>query len=179
MTIFVLYTTEQTDHTMPIKTNSIHSIKKELQLLPKEIIIEYCLRMTKYKKENKELLNYLLFEADSEEDYIAVLKDDISMAFAEINQQTFYYTKKNIRRILKMTTKHIKYSSKKETEIELLIFFCQQMQNCGVSFKDSPVMLNLYKRQINNIEKALLKLHEDFRIDYEDDLEKIKKMHCF
>ncbi|WP_154665709.1 hypothetical protein [Saccharicrinis fermentans] len=134
--------------------------------------------MTKYKKENKELLNYLLFEADSEDDYIAALKEDISKAFEEINQQTFYYTKKNIRRILKMTTKHIKYSSKKETEIELLIFFCQQMQNCGVSFRDSPVMQNLYKRQVNNIEKALHKLHEDIRIDYEDDIEEIQKGCC-
>ncbi len=159
---------------MPIKTNTVHTIKKELQNLPKEELIEHCLRMAKYKKDNKELLNYLLFEADSEDDYVAEIKKDIKLAFSEINKETFYYAKKNIRRIHKMTTKHIKHSGKKETEIELLISFCSEMQNCAVSFHDSKVMVNLYERQLKNIEKALKSLHEDIRIDYEDVLEKIK-----
>ncbi len=160
---------------MPIKTNTVHTIKKELLNLPKEMVIEHCLRMAKYKKDNKELLNYLLFEADSEGNYVSVIKDDIKAQFADINQETFYYAKKNIRRIHRMTTKHIKHSGKKETEIELLIFFCLQMQNCAVSFKESKVMTNLYERQIKNIEKALKSLHEDIRLDYEDELDEIKK----
>ncbi|MGQ1787708.1 MULTISPECIES: hypothetical protein [unclassified Saccharicrinis] len=160
---------------MPIKINTVHTIKKELQNLPKELIIEHCLRMAKYKKDNKELLNYLLFEEDSEEDYIAAIKEEIKTEFSQIDKLTFYYTKKNIRRIQRMTTKHIKHSGKKETEIELLICFCQSMKNCGVSFKESPVMKNLYNRQIKNIEKALNKLHEDIRIDYEDGLDEVKK----
>lgn len=160
---------------MPIKTNTIHIIKKQLQSLPKEVLIEHCLRMAKYKKDNKELLNYLLFEQEYEEDYISEIKVDINNAFAGINKETFYYAKKNIRRIHKMTVKHIKHSGKKETEIELLIFFCLRMRNCGVSFKESKVMTNLYQRQITNIEKALRTLHEDIRIDYEDELDEAKK----
>lgn len=160
---------------MPIKINTVHAIKKQLQSLPKEVLIEHCLRMAKYKKDNKELLNYLLFEQEYEEDYINEIKADIKTAFAEINRETFYYAKKNIRRIHKMTIKHIKHSGKKATEIELLIFFCLRMQNCGVWFKESRVMTNLYQRQIANIEKALRSLHEDIRIDYEDDLHQAKK----
>ena len=160
---------------MPIKINTVHAIKKQLQSLPKEVLIEHCLRMAKYKKDNKELLNYLLFEQEYEEDYINEIKADIKTAFAEINRETFYYAKKNIRRIHKMTIKHIKHSGKKATEIELLIFFCLRMQNCGVGFKESRVMTNLYQRQIANIEKALRSLHEDIRIDYEDDLHQAKK----
>ncbi len=160
---------------MPIKINTVHVIKKQLQSLPKEVLIEHCLRMAKYKKDNKELLNYLLFEQEYEKDYISDIKDDIKTAFVEINKETFYYAKKNIRRIHKMTTKHIKHSGKKETEIELLIFFCLRMRNCGVSFKESRVMTNLYQRQITNIEKALDTLHEDIRIDYEDEMLEAKK----
>lgn len=160
---------------MSIKINSVNFIKKQLQSLPKEVLIEHCLRMAKYKKDNKELLNYLLFEQGYEEDYITEIKADIKTAFAEINRETFYYAKKNIRRIHKMTTKHIKHSGKKETEIELLIFFCLHMRNCGVSFIESRVMTNLYQRQITNIEKALHALHEDIRIDYEEELNEAKK----
>ncbi|SMO87510.1 hypothetical protein SAMN06265379_11155 [Saccharicrinis carchari] len=160
---------------MPIKINTVHTIKKQLQLLPKEVVIAYCMRLVKYKKDNKELLNYLLFEQDYEADYINEIKADIKAAFIEINRETFYYAKKNIRMILKTTTKHIKYSGKKETAVELLLFFCLQMKSCGVSFKESRVMTNLYQRQLTNIEKALDALHEDIRIDYEEELNEVKK----
>jgi hypothetical protein len=160
---------------MPVKTNTISRIKKELELYPREVLIEHCLRMARYKKENKELLNYILFEADDEETYVDEIKKDIAAAFAEVNQVTFYYAKKNIRRIHRLTTKHIKYSGLKTTEIELLIFYCRQMQTCGISFNESKVMQNMYQRQIKNIEKAMASLHEDIRLDYEDELGKIKK----
>ena len=160
---------------MPIKVNTVHTIKKQLEQLPKETVVKHCIRMAKYKKDNKELLNYLLFEADGEEDYISEIKEDIKRDFSEIDKMTMYYTKKNIRRILKTTNKYISHSGKKETKIELLICFCLEMQNCGVSFYNSPVMINLYERQIKNIEKVLSSLHEDMRIDYEDELETIKR----
>ncbi|TLX72586.1 hypothetical protein E9993_17265 [Labilibacter sediminis] len=160
---------------MSVKINTISTIKKELINLPKDELIQHCLRMAKYKKDNKELLNYLLFEADDEEGYVSEIKEDIEAAFQEINKDTFYYAKKNIRRIHRLTTKHIKHSGLKETEIELLLFFCRQMQTCGVSFKQSKVMVNLYERQVKNIEKALNALHEDIRVDYEDKLEEVYK----
>ncbi len=160
---------------MPVKTNTISRIKKELELYPREVLIEHCLRMARYKKENKELLNYLLFEADDEQAYVDEIKKDIATAFAEINRITLYYAKKNIRRIHRMTTKYIKYSGLKTTEIELLIFYCRQMQMCGISFNESKVMQNMYERQVKNIEKAMNSLHEDIRLDYEDELEMIKK----
>ncbi|WP_143525181.1 hypothetical protein [Labilibacter marinus] len=160
---------------MPIKINTVHTIKKELEQMPKELIVEHCLRMAKYKKDNKELLNYLLFEADNELDYINTIKEEIETEFLSIDKNTFYYTKKNIRRILRVVTKHIKHSGKKETAIELLICFCLNMQNCGVSFKESKVMVNLYERQVKNINKALNTLHEDIRIDFEDDIDNINE----
>ncbi len=160
---------------MPIKINSINAIRKRLHLLPTGELEDICLKMAKYKKENKELLNYLLFEADDEEGYINDIQEEIRDAFNEINKQTFYYTKKNVRRIHRMTIKYIRYSGKPTTEIDLLIYFCRQMQICGVSFKDSKVILNLYQRQVINIEKALNKLHEDIRLDYEVDFDEVKK----
>jgi hypothetical protein len=45
-----------------MKASSISQIKKELQYVSKEELIEIVLRIGKYKIENKELLSYLLFD---------------------------------------------------------------------------------------------------------------------
>ncbi len=160
---------------MAIKTSTIHQIKKELEILPREVLINHFLRLAKYKKENKELLHYLLFESSDESNYVNEVKAEIIDAFKEINRTKFIYIKKGIRKIHKLTTKYIKHSAQKETEIELLICFCKEMQQFSMNLRRSTVMKNLYERQLINIEKALAKLHEDLRIDYEDDLEIIKK----
>ena len=53
-----------------MKASSIAQIKKELQFIEKEELIEIVLRLGKYKVENKELLSYLLFDSHDEEGYI-------------------------------------------------------------------------------------------------------------
>ena len=54
-----------------MRIESIVTIKKELKNLPKEELLALCLRLGKFKKENKALLTYLLFEAHDEDNYIA------------------------------------------------------------------------------------------------------------
>ena len=49
-----------------MKTAAVKDIKQELlQRSPKELLA-LCLRLSRFKKENKELLTYLLFEASDE-----------------------------------------------------------------------------------------------------------------
>ena len=47
-----------------MKTPSIQQIRQELQERSSKELMEYCLRLVKFKLENKELLSYLLFEAE-------------------------------------------------------------------------------------------------------------------
>ena len=47
-----------------MKAASISEIKTELKGLPPAQLTELCLRLARFKKENKELLTYLLFEAN-------------------------------------------------------------------------------------------------------------------
>ena len=54
------------------------------------------MRLTKFKKENKELLTYLLFEADDENGYVAGIKESLHLMFTEVNVKSLYITKKNI-----------------------------------------------------------------------------------
>ena len=51
---------------MSIPAYGLQDIKKEIQHLRPEQLAELCLRLARYKKENKELLAYILFEADNE-----------------------------------------------------------------------------------------------------------------
>ena len=153
---------------------SISTLKKELGILPPDEVLKICMRIVKYKKENKELLHYLLFEAYNEDSYINSIKNEIDLHFAEVNPNQLFYAKKSIRKILKFTTKYIRYSGRKRTEIDLLIYFCKKLKNSGVSIKKSNTSLyNLYHRQVQKIINAILTLHEDLQFDYEEELKEL------
>lgn len=155
------------------ETASVATIKKELNELSPKVLKELCLRMVKYKKENKELLSYLLFEAQDEENFIHNIKEEIDEAFTTINQANLYWAKKSIRKILRLTGKYIKYSGQKQTEVELLLHFCHKLKDSGIKFRQSTTLLNLYHAQLKKISKALASLHEDLQYDYASAVERL------
>lgn len=57
-----------------MKAASLKEIKQELKILTHSELVELCLHLSKFKKENKELLSYLLFEASNEATYIEGIK---------------------------------------------------------------------------------------------------------
>lgn len=156
-----------------MKTASVAELKKKLGDMPPKVLKELCLRLVKYKKENKELLTYLLFSAGDEEGYIQEIKEEMDEAFEEINSANLYWAKKSIRKILRLATKYIKYSGNKQTEVVVLLYFCRKMLDSGIKFKASTTLLNLYERQIIKINKALSTLHEDLQYDYADELQAV------
>jgi hypothetical protein len=156
-----------------MKIASLSEIKRELKEMPNEELFKIIIRMASFKKENKELLNYLIFESSDEEGYRVAIKNEVEEEFAAVNTRSVYLAKKSIRRVLRIVSKHIKYSGSKQTEVELLIFFCQQIQKLNISIRDSKVLTNLYNRQLFNIEKALKSMDEDLQFDYQADLEKL------
>jgi hypothetical protein len=153
-----------------MKAASLSELKAELKTLPPAQLLEICLHLAKYKKENKELLTYLLYEAQDESAYIKGIKDLISEQFEDINKSNIYFAKKTIRKILRTTSKYIKYSGSKQTEIELLLSFCKKVKDLGIAIHTSTALTNLYNRQIQKIEKALATMHEDLQYDYKEDL---------
>ncbi|MFS4417107.1 hypothetical protein [Maribacter sp. 2307ULW6-5] len=157
-----------------MKTATVFEIKKELQHRDANTLMQLCLRLSKFKKENKELLTYLLFQADDEEGYVTAVKDDISEAFATMNTDSYFYMKKSVRKILRNAKKHIRYSSKKETEVELLLHFCQELRALRPSIARNTTLQNLYQRQLDFIEKKMGLLHEDLQYDYGLKLEALR-----
>jgi len=156
-----------------MKSASISAIKHELiNSSPKELL-ELCLRLIKYKKENKELLNYLLFEANDLHSYIESIKKEIDEQFLQINNSNLYFAKKSLRKILKSTTKYIRYTTSKETEAELLIYFCTKIKTSEIKIDKSVALKNLYANQIKKIRSVVETLHEDLQYDYNNAIQQL------
>ncbi len=157
-----------------MKAASLKEIKIELNHRSSSELLELCLRLSKFKKENKELLTYLLFESADEEAYVESVKAQVDIDFENINTKTFYFIKKSIRKILRDLKKFIRYSQKKETEVELLLYFCQRLQAFYPSIIRNTALSNLYYRQLDYIKKKVASLHEDLQFDYSLELEELK-----
>ena len=156
-----------------MKASTINELKQELVNTPTATLVELCLRLARFKKENKELLTYLLFEAHDTSAYIKSVKQAMAEQLADINKSNVYYIKKTLRKILRTAKKYIRYSGLAIVEIELLIYFCELMRDLNVSINKNPVLFNMYQGQLKKINKALSGLHEDLQYDY---LKSIKKL---
>lgn len=157
-----------------MKARTIKQIKDELAFQSKDELIQLCLHLARFKKENKELLTYLLFEAHNEDTYVEKVKEFISFSFSEINTRNYYYIRKSIRKILSTTKKYIRYSKKKETEAELLLHFCSCLKELDPPYKRSTRLQNVFDAQIRMATKAIDKLHEDLQYDLQLELQNLK-----
>lgn len=149
-----------------MKAVSVKEIRQELNTLSQKEIQDICLRLSRFKKENKELLTYLLFESHDETGYIESVKTYIDEEFELINRDSFYYIRKSIRKILRNIKKYIRYSQKKETEVELLLYFCIKLKDFSPSIKRSTQLQNMFDRQLLLAKKHIKALHEDLQYDF-------------
>ena len=156
-----------------MKTASVHELKQELSTTKPADLVELCLRLARFKKENKELLTYLLFEAHDEQTYVDGVKKEISELFGEINQSSLYYAKKTLRKIIRVINKYCRYSGSKQTEVELRIFFCSSLQASAISLHRNPAITKLFEKQLQKVHIVLDTLHEDLQYDYRKELERI------
>lgn len=156
-----------------MKAASIVTIKKEIQHLPKEDLLQLCLRLGRFKKENKELLTYLLFHTRDEEGYIESIKETLDAQFNTMNTNSYFYMKKTIRKILRQIKTFSRYSITKTTEVELLLYFCERLNTLEPNIHRNRTLDNLYQRQILAIEKKISAFHEDLQYDYNLKLEEL------
>jgi uncharacterized FlaG/YvyC family protein len=157
-----------------MKAASLHELKQELTHLPTKELLELCLRLGRFKKENKELLTYLIFEAHDERTFIANVKADIDTEFASIpKDNNLYLIKKTLRKILRTITKYIRFTGSKIVEVELLLYYCKVLKQSGIPIYKTIALTNLYEGQLKKIKKALTSLHEDLQYDYSRELEEL------
>lgn len=153
-----------------MKIYGLQDIKKELQFLDNTQLIELCLRLVRHKKENKELMAYLLFEASNEQAFIEGLIAENGFMFSQLPSNN-YQLAKGLRKILRLLNKYVKFAGSKQAEIELLISFCRnyiQYVDRRSSSAYKPLRLIL-TRQLDKIRSSITKLHEDLQYDYSQD----------
>lgn len=156
-----------------MKAATIHDLKQELLNTPAEQLADLCIRLAKFKKENKELLSYLLFEAFDEQAYIENIKAEMMEQFGEINTSSIYFVKKSLRKILRILNKYIRYTGSVETEVKLLLFFCTTLNDSGIALEKNPVIKNMYQNQLKKITKAIGGMHEDLQYEYTRELNEL------
>lgn len=154
-----------------MKAASVHEIKDELNTLKLPQLRDLCLRLSRFKKENKELLTYLLFEAHNEQDYVDGIKKEIDGLFGDINLSHLYFAKKSLRKIVRVINKYCRYSTVKQTEVELRLYFCAGLKNLGIPVHRNTVIDNLFQSQIKKVKTVLATLHEDLQYDYRRQLD--------
>ena len=77
-----------------MKAATVVQLRRELETLDPEHLKSLCLRLARFKLENKELLTYLLFESENESYYIEGIKETADLLFEEINTKSYFFIKK-------------------------------------------------------------------------------------
>ncbi len=157
-----------------MKAASVKEIKTSLETLSPHELISIGLRLARFKKENKELLTYMLFEEQDEESYISSVKMEIDSAFEQLNIKSVYIAKKNIRKIIRITSRFIKYSGKESTEATLLIYVCKKIKSSGLDIKKSVALANIYTSLTKKIKNTIEVMHEDLQYDFNKELDSIE-----
>jgi membrane-anchored protein YejM (alkaline phosphatase superfamily) len=157
-----------------MKAVSLSELKKELQEIPQKELIELCVTLAKYKKDNKEFLSYLLFEAHDKDTFVNEVKAEIDEQMTMLQAQpNLYFVKKGLRKMLRIITKYNKYINDKALSADLLIYFCSKLKHSGIPYYKSRLILNMYEQQLKKINTLINSLHEDLQQDYLRDLEKL------
>jgi hypothetical protein len=150
-----------------MESPKLNNIRKELNHLPKEVLAEYCLKIAKYKTENKEFLNYLLFYSDNNELYIAEIKKMLDEGFSDLPYSDYTATKV-LRKLTRLMNKHIKFMGNKALELELALYFCHLFIEKSSPKTHHKPLIGLLFRQLKRIEKLIPKLDEDLQFDFQN-----------
>lgn len=157
-----------------MKAASSQEIKQQLQHSSKEELIKLCLRLARFKKENKELLDYLLFQSHDLDGYITMVKAEITDGFEEVNTSSVFLAKKTIRKILRNAKKYIRYTGSEVAEAEILMHYLTLFKAVKLPWRKTKVLNNIYEAQLKKIEGAIKAMHEDLQFDYKRGLEALK-----
>ena len=151
---------------------SIDDIKNELKQLPPKKVLDLTLRLARFKKENKELLTYLLFESHDEAGYIQTLETDMDEQFADVDPTPVSQAKKKYRKILRGINRQIKYIGNKSAAVELLLYFSAKLNDQDTSLH--PKLQTIFLQQLAKAEKLLPLIEEDLQFDYRQKIDELR-----
>jgi len=146
---------------------SLAQLKKELSYLPEKELIEVILELSKFSRDNKSFLFFKLNEKDNPGLYVEMAQEDLLVEFQNSRSDHYYYAKKSAQKIRRKMNKLLKLSKVKTDQIEVILFFCEQLKENGFLDHQHAVLDNLYQMQLKKAVKLIDGLHEDLQFDYE------------
>lgn len=152
----------------------LSDLKKELLELSKPELIQLCLRVAKLKRENKELLAYLIYDADDPLFYAQKLKPEIKEVFEQPFQHAYYLTK-SIRKTMRLISKYYRFTSNKQGETELLIYLVEEFYQSWRNEYRYQALGKVIFRCLEKAQSNLKKIDEDFRADFEHPINELAK----
>ncbi len=157
-----------------MESASLQEIKLELKNLSDKELAELCVRLARYKKDNKSFLSYLLFQSQNQIGFVVQLKLEIDQFFAEIDElRNIYFIKKSLRKILRFINQYCKYMGDKAITADLLLYFCRKVKASKIPLHQSLTLENIFNAQIKKIRTLTSGLHEDLQSDYLRELEEL------
>ena len=157
-----------------MKVSSLQEVKQELQELSPKELLDLCIHLAKYKKDNKEYLGYLMFQAHDRDGFIVQIKAEIDEHFAEMApQKNLYYIKKSLRKLLRIINKYCKYMGDKAASAEVHLYFCRMIKETEIPIHKSARLVNLFNAQEKKIRSLISGLHEDLQSDLLQELEAV------
>lgn len=152
---------------------TIDTIKTELKQLPPKQVLELLLRLARFKKENKELLTYILFESANEDEYVAQVKNEITEEMGEIDGLPGYQFKKQFRKIQRKINKPIKYMGNKSSTAELYLHMVRMISEKKKTSYLAPFLEKSVQQYISKIEKILPGIEDDLAADLRKQLNQL------
>jgi DNA polymerase III gamma/tau subunit len=147
---------------------SLTILKKELAQKSEKELMDICIKLAKLKKENKEMLAYLLYEAGDPLNYVERVKEEIEEHFDNLSTSQ-YQAVKQLRKTLRLITKYVRFTASKQGELELQLHFIRQfIEKVEPGASWAPLQQLLF-RAVHKSRQLIGKLHEDLQYDYKDE----------
>lgn len=153
-----------------MKAASIAELKKGLVRLDQGELLEACLRLARFKKDNKELLTYLLFLSADEAGFANMLCGEIDQQF----KLTPNANKKTLRKMIRWINKCMRFTKVKDTEIQVRLHFCRKLRSSETPMRNSRVIINMYNMQLKKVRRVIEKMHDDIKNDVEREIRKLE-----
>lgn len=157
-----------------MKTPGLAELKKELRQLSEQELVEVISALVKFSPDNKLFLYFQLFGRDHPQFFVDLVQEDLIMDFHNANTRNYHYAKKSAQVIRRKLNKYLKFTKDKTTKIDLIAFFCENLEKFGYLNFHHPVIDNLYALQLNRIGKLTGQLHEDLQFDYQHKIEELR-----
>lgn len=153
---------------------SLAELKKDLSYLSEKELITLITDLAKFSRENKAFLYFKLNERDQPSLFVDSVKEELDEAFQTANTKNYHLGKKAAQTIRRKLNKALKLNKNKADQVELILYFCEELKKYGYLKFKHPVINNLFQVQVGKAKKLIAGLHEDLQSDFSYRIEELE-----